>query len=109
MSELDRLEQARRRLPVLAAAATEIVVDNPAMFAGVVAGTIVLTRAAVRIVRPRSLLEVLALVVVLELTIPQLARVAIERGLLPPVKVRDADGRLVRLADLEGGPGATAA
>jgi len=97
-----RLEVIRRTLPGVAADVTELVVDNPATFAVIAASSLVATRVAVRIVRPRNLLEALALVLVLELTLPRLALVAVDRGWLPPIRVRDASGRLVPLGELGG-------
>lgn len=72
----------------------QVVVDNPGQVAAVAAATIVLTRAAVNAVRPRTAVEGLALMLVLQLAVPKLAQLAVERGYLR-FRVRDADGKLV--------------
>lgn len=91
---ITRLEQLREDLPEAAANITQLVVDNPAQFALMTAGTIVIARAAFNIVRPRTLLEALALAVVLQIGLPQAALAAIDHGWLK-FKVRDAHGCLV--------------
>lgn len=90
-------ERFRRTLPAAAAQVTQLVVDNPAQFALVIAGTVVTARAAFNIVRPRTPLEGLALMVVLQVGLPALATAAIDRGWLK-FRVRDEDGNLIPLA-----------
>jgi hypothetical protein len=91
-----RIEQLRVQVPVLAEKLTQLVVDNPAQFALLFAGGIVLGRVAGRMVRPRTALEGLALMTVLQAGVPLLATQAIERGWIR-FKVRDEDGQLVPL------------
>ena len=96
MSGLERLDDARRQAPAAAAAAAQLVVDNPAQFAVLTAAAIVLTKTAFRIVRPRSLLEAAALLLVLEVAAPRLVTAAIDRGWVT-IRIRDAHGCLVPL------------
>lgn len=94
MAENSRVEQLRVQVPVLAEKLTQLVVDNPAQFALLMAGGIVLGRAAANIVRPRTVLEALALMAVLQAGVPLLASQALERGWIR-LRVRDEDGQLV--------------
>jgi hypothetical protein len=91
-----RIERLQRELPEVAAKVVQAVVDNPAQFALLGAGTIVATRAAMNIMRPRSAFEALALMVVLQIGLPKLALMAVERGWIT-FRVRDIDGNLVPL------------
>lgn len=99
-----RIERYRRAIPEAVAGLTEIVVDNPGQCTLLLAGSVVLSRAAFRIVQPRTALQGLALAVVLQVGIPALATQAMERGWLR-LRVRDADGCLVPLA-VKNDPGA---
>jgi hypothetical protein len=96
VSRETRIAAAAQRLPGIAKNFTQVVVDNPGQFAMVAAGTIVLTRAAVNLVRPRGPLEALALMVFLQLAIPRAAMAAVDRGWIT-FRVRTPDGRLVPL------------
>jgi hypothetical protein len=98
-----RLEALRQGLPHIARDVTQLVVDNPAQFALIGAGTIVLTRAAFRLVKPRNAVEALAVMVVLQLGLPKLALTAMEKEWLR-FRIRDADGQLVPF-DPRGVPG----
>lgn len=98
-----RLEQLRDDLPDVAAGITQLVVDNPAQVALMTAGTVVIARAAFNIVRPRTVLEALALAVVLQIGLPRLASAALEHGWIK-FKVRDAHGCLVPLVDDDAEP-----
>lgn len=100
MTELTRIERLRESAPRTAAGITQVIVDNPGQFALVTAGAIVITRAALRIVHPRTPLEALALFVVLQVGLPHLAMLGVEKGWLT-FKVRTSDGQLVPL--LPGG------
>jgi hypothetical protein len=82
--------------PEGAAVITQTIIDNPGPIAVVGAGAIVATRIAVRAMRPRTGLEAIALIVLLQLTLPKLAGLAVERGWLT-FRVRDCEGRLVPL------------
>ena len=93
----DRVETVRTTLPHVAAVATQLVVDNPVQFGLVAAGSLVLARAAVNIVKPRTPLEFLALLCVLEFASPLLIRKAMDTGLLK-FRIRDESGQLVPLA-----------
>lgn len=90
----ERVEQGRRTAPAMAAVLTEILVDNPAPFALVAAGGIVLGRAALSIVRPRNMLEALAVLAVVEFATPVLIRKAIDAGYLR-FRIRNELGELV--------------
>lgn len=96
MTQLSRLEQVRDRLPGAAAQLTQFVVDNPGQMVMIGAGTIVLTRAAFNLVRPRTALEALALFTLLQISLPHLAMLGIEKGWLN-FKLRDPAGCLVPL------------
>lgn len=98
--ETSRIERFRESAPHVAAGVAQVIVDNPGQFALVAAGTVVITRAAFRLVHPRTPLEALALFVVLQVGLPHLAMLGIEKGWLT-FKVRDAEGCLVPL--LPGG------
>jgi hypothetical protein len=91
-----RIEQLREQLPGTVAKVTQVVVDNPGQFALITAGTVVLYRAALNLVRPRTPLEAAALLVVLQIGLPKLAMAAVDRGWLT-FRIRDADGRLIPL------------
>lgn len=99
-----RLEKYRREIPQGVKDVTQVVVDNPGQFALLLAGSVVIGRAAANIVRPRTALEALALMVVLQVGIPVLAAKAIGQGWIR-LRVRDADGCLVPLA-VRDDPGA---
>jgi hypothetical protein len=88
------LERFRLALPEAAGKAAQIVADNPGQFALLMAGTVVLTRVAARIVRPRTPLESVALMIVLQVGLPQLAMTAMARGWLK-FRLRDDDGNLI--------------
>lgn len=90
------VERFRLAVPDAVAEVARVVVDNPGQFALVIAGTVVLTRAAANIVRPRTPLQAVALMVVLQAGLPVLAKTAMDRGWLR-FRVRDADGKLVPL------------
>jgi len=84
------LEQA----PATAAEVTQVIIDNPFPMLAIGAGTVVAVRLAGNLVRPRTALEALALMAILQLTLPKLAHMAIDRGWLT-FRVRDLEGRLV--------------
>lgn len=96
MAVPERIEQARQELPAAAAKFAQIVVDNPGQFVFVAAGALVIGRAAMNIVRPRTAAEALALMLVLQLGTPKLIELAIARGWLK-FRVRDEEGHLVPL------------
>lgn len=85
-----------QRLPGAVGGITQVIVDNPGQFALVTAASIVLTRAAVNLVRPRTAIEGLALLVLLQLLLPRLATAAVEHGWIT-FRIRTPDGRLVPL------------
>jgi hypothetical protein len=84
------------RVPAVTAGIVQVIVDNPAQFTMVAAGTLVLTRLAFRAVQPRSAVEALALFLVLQVGIPKLGLIAVENGWLT-FKIRDDRGRLIPL------------
>lgn len=89
-----RLEMARREIPYTVQRLTQFVVDNPRQFAMLAAGTVVLCAAARNIVKPKNLIEALALQAVFTAAAPLVAKQVVERGWLT-FKVRDADGALM--------------
>ncbi len=91
-----RFDNLLQRLPGGMSAMTQIIVDNPGQIALFTAATIVITRAVVNLVRPRTAVEGLALLVVLELALPRLAMAAVEHGWIT-FRIRTPDGRLVPL------------
>jgi hypothetical protein len=100
--ELDgRLEAARRRLPEIAGEMVQVVVDNPGQFLVMGAGALVLTRMAANLMRPRTLLEAIALMITCQAAGTFLAVKAMENGLLQ-FRLRDADGKLLPAGILPG-------
>ena len=93
---IERIEEARAVLPKAVARMTQLVVDNPAQFAFAAAGSMVFAKILVNLVKPRTPLEALAVLVVAECATPFLLKGAIDRGYLK-FRVRDADGNLVPL------------
>lgn len=89
-----RLEAARRELPFAVQRFTQFVVDNPGQMALLAAGTVAVMCAARNIARPRTVIEVLALQLVLTAGAPLAVRQAVDRGWLT-FRVRDDDGNLV--------------
>jgi len=89
-----RLETARRQLPGAVLRITEFVVDNPGQCALLAAGTVVVTAMARNLVKPRTVLEMLALHAVLTASAPLVAEQVVKRGWLT-FRVRDADGNLI--------------
>lgn len=75
-------------------AMARVVADNPGQTAVAIAGTVVITRAAANLVRPRTPFQALCLLIVLELGIPQLVRQAGERGWMQWYG-RDSDGNKI--------------
>jgi len=98
------LEEYRRALPLAVGKMTELVVDNPGQFVILAAGTVVLTKTALNIVRPRTAVQALALAVVLQAGIPVLGMQAVRRGWLR-FRVRDDHGCLVPLERPDDDPG----
>jgi hypothetical protein len=94
---VNRLQAARQELPYAVQRFTQFAVDNPGQVALLLAGTVVLSAAATNIVKPKNVLEALALYVVLMGATPFITRQAVEHGWLGALKVRDADGNLVTL------------
>lgn len=92
----ERIELARRDVPAAAARLAQVVVDNPGQLAIVAAVTLVAGRAAMNLVRPRTPIEALALLVTLELGMGKGVQLAIDRGWLN-FRIRDEAGQLVPL------------
>ncbi|HUY44223.1 MAG TPA: hypothetical protein VMV92_00640 [Streptosporangiaceae bacterium] len=91
------IEKYRQSIPLAVKGMAQVMVDNPGQFALLAAGTIVATRAAANLVRPRTAVQALALGIVLQMGLPVLAMEAVKRGWVR-IRVRDADGCLVPLA-----------
>jgi hypothetical protein len=99
----DRLEAARRRAPELAGGLVGLVVDNPAQFAMITAGSYVVTRMMARAVRPYGPAGVLMTAAASYGVCWWLMAEARRRGILE-FRVRDPHGELVTLAELGLGP-----
>lgn len=100
--ETGPVEMFRQAAPEIVSRMTQLVVDNPGQFALIIAGSMVATRAAMNIVRPRNAAEALALMVVLQVGLPVFGLHAIRKGWLK-FKVRDEDGCLVPLEPGDAG------
>ena len=94
-----QLAQLREELPGAAKVMTQFVVDNPVGVSVTVAGTLVVSRIAVNLVKPRSALQASALLVVLYALTPWLLRQAVERGVIS-FKLRDGEGGFVSAREL---------
>lgn len=90
------LAELRHNLPAAVERVTQLVVDNPGQFGLLVAGDIVATRVLMNLVRPRTPIEGLAVMVVLMAGLPLVAGAAVSRGWIK-LRVRDEDGKLVPL------------
>jgi hypothetical protein len=94
-----RLARLRSELPGAAQAATQFAVDNPVSVAVTIAGVVVAQRVAFNAVRPRTGLQGLALVLVMQVLTPWLLRQAIEHDVIS-FKLRDGDGGFVSAREL---------
>jgi hypothetical protein len=94
-----RLARLRGELPGAAQALTQFVVDNPAQVAVTAAGVVVAQRVAFNLVRPRTPLQGVALVIVMEVLTPWLLRQAIEHEVIS-FRLRDGDGGFVSACEL---------
>lgn len=94
MSEVSRIEQAREQLPEMIGAAARIVADNPKEFGVVIAGSVVLARVMVNLVRPRNLFQAVCTMAICDLIAVAAVGEAAKRGYLR-FQVRDADGALI--------------
>ena len=93
-AEADRLEQVRRRVPVIAGQVAQIIIDNPGQCAVVAAGAIVLTRAMTNLVQPRTPLQAIAVLITCQMAGTWLAARAVESGVLQ-FRLRGPDGELL--------------
>jgi hypothetical protein len=89
-----KLEEFRGKLPEVVGTITQIIADNPVQFGICIAGGIVAAAAARNIVRPKTMVELLALEVVMQAAIPYAASYLVDSGIVP-FRVRDQDGKLV--------------
>ena len=107
-----QLAQLREDLPDGMKAMTQFVLDNPVGVGVTVAGTLVLSRIAFNAVKPRTAVQGVALLVVLEFVAPWLLKQAIGHGVIS-FKLRDGEGGFVParelLASLREDTGAAAA
>jgi hypothetical protein len=90
----DKLEELRERLPAVAGKITQVIADNPAAFGVAIAAGIVAASAAHNIVKPKTVLELIALQVVLQAAAPFAVNWAIENGFVR-LRVRDKNNKLV--------------
>jgi hypothetical protein len=88
------IERVRHRVPEVVREVTQVVVDNPGQVAVVFAGSLVMTRVMANLMRPRSPLEFLALVITCQAAGTYLAARAVETGLLR-FRVRGPDGEFL--------------
>ena len=84
--------QIRDRLPEAARVLAEVVVDNPLPCAVLFSSTIVVPRLAVRLVRPRGVLEAVALAVLVQAGFTYAAARLTGPGGPLELRVRDQDG-----------------
>ena len=94
-----QLAQLREDLPGAAKVMTQFVVDNPVGVSITIAGTLVVSRIAFNAVKPRSALQGVALLVVLNALTPWLLKQAIEHGVIS-FKLRDGEGGFVSAREL---------
>lgn len=87
-----RLEQFRRDVPGAVGQLAAFVVDNPGQVALLCAGTFVVAAAARNIVRPKTVVELLALQAVMTAAAPYVAGEIVKRGWLK-FRVRDPAGQ----------------
>jgi len=90
----EKLEQFRERLPGAVGKAVQIIADNPVPFTLMLCGGIVAGAAARNIVKPKTMLEVIALEVLLQAAAPYAASRLVESGLLK-LRIRDENNELV--------------
>lgn len=102
LSPADRVDAMRRELPYAMQRFTQFVVDNPVQIGLVGAGALVAGMAARNICRPRNLVEVLAVMAVLDVAGCLALKKVVEHDWLN-LKVRDEDGKLVSLKSLQAG------
>lgn len=95
----DRLEAARKRAPEVAGGLVGLVVDNPAQFAMITAGSYVVTRMMARAVRPYGPVGVLMTAAASYGVCWWLLGEAQRRGVLE-FRVRAPNGELVTVAEL---------
>ncbi len=100
MNALDRLGETRENLPEMIGGMARVVIDNPREFAIVGATGYVTTRALMNLVRPRGPAGDLATAVIGYALSTVMLKAARDRGYLV-FRVRDLDGNLVSLSDLE--------
>lgn len=91
-----KLDELREILPESAKLAAEIAVDNPVQCAGIVAAVVLAPRVAMRLVRPRTFGEALALAVLLQIGLTYGLAHAINSGLVP-LRLRGAHDKLYAL------------
>jgi hypothetical protein len=78
-----KLDELRERVPGAAHLAAEIVVDNPVQCAVLASAVVLVPRVAVRLVRPRTFGEALALFVLLQAGLTYGLGKAVTSGLVP--------------------------
>jgi hypothetical protein len=102
LSPADRVDAMRRELPFRMQQLTQFVVDNPGQIAIIGASTLVACMAARNICKPRNLVEVLALMAVLDVGACLAVGQIVKNDWLN-LKVRDEDGKLVSLKTIQAG------
>jgi hypothetical protein len=91
----------RSELPEGMKALTEFVVDNPVQVSVTVAGMVVVSRIGFNLVKPRTAVQGVALLLVLNVLSPWLVKQAIERGVIS-FRLRDGEGGFVSARELIG-------
>ena len=94
-----QLAQLREELPDGMKYVTQFVLDNPVGVGVTVAGTLVVSRIGFNLVKPRSAVQGVALLVVLNMLTPWLLKQAIERGVIS-FRLRDGEGGFVSTREL---------
>lgn len=82
VTRISRVQEWREDLAAGFVQAAAVVADNPGQTAMLLAGTVVVTRAAVNLVRPRTPFQALCLMLVLNVGITKAAVIAAERGVM---------------------------
>ena len=93
------LARLREDLPDGMKYVTQFVLDNPVGVGVTVAGTLVISRIGFNLVKPRTAVQGVALLVVLQFVAPWLLRQAVERGVIS-FRLRDGEGGFVSAREL---------
>jgi hypothetical protein len=90
----EKVEKFRERLPGAVGKAAQIVADNPVPIGLLFCGGIVAGAAARNVVKPKTLVEVIALELLLQAAVPYAASWLFDSGVLK-LRIRDENNELV--------------